>query len=98
MFLCDVWMNGEVNILFIIHQLFTGCFFVKNRAIFRAIRTKKAPRKRGARASAARASDIVIEMEIVWMRTQTQRVVLFALVRDPHVEKVAGKDVALEQE
>ena len=90
-------MSSEDNIFFLVHELFTGRFFVKNTAIFCAIRTKKAPRKRGARASAARASDIVIEMELVWMRTQTQRVVLFALVRDPHFQKVFGEDVAFQQ-
>src|SRR5262245_46103207 len=41
---------------------------------------------------------VVVEEELIWMRTQTQRVMLFALGRNPHVEEIAGEDVAFEQE
>ena len=32
------------------------------------------------------------------MRTQTQRIMLLALGRDPHFEEVLGEDITLQQE
>src|SRR3954469_17385155 len=40
---------------------------------------------------------VVVEEKLVWMRTQTQGIVLFALVRDPHLQKVRREDVALQE-
>jgi hypothetical protein len=95
MFLGDDGMSGEDNIFFLVHELFTGGFLVKNPTIFYVLRTKKGASQRGARAFATRASNIVIEKEFEWMRTQTQRIMLFALVRDPHLQKVFREDIAL---
>src|SRR6185436_7447315 len=49
-------------------------------------------------SSQAPAIHVVIQKELVGMRAQAQRVVFLALVFDPHLQEVARKDVALEQE
>src|SRR3954463_14249525 len=41
---------------------------------------------------------VVVEEKLIWMRAQTQCVVLFAFGRDPHVEEVAREDVAFQEE
>src|SRR6266850_272736 len=41
---------------------------------------------------------VVVEEKLIWMRTQAQGVVLFALGRNPHVQEIAGEYIALEQE
>ena len=41
---------------------------------------------------------VVVEKELIRMWAQSQRIVFFALGRNPHLDEIAGKDVAFEQE
>jgi hypothetical protein len=41
MFLGDGFVSGEDNIFFLVHELFTGRFFIKNTAIFLCNSDKK---------------------------------------------------------
>ena len=43
------------------------------------------------------ALHVVVEEELVRMRSQAQRIMLFALVADPHFEEVLREDIALEE-
>jgi hypothetical protein len=41
MFLGDGFVSGEDNIFFLVHELFTGRFFIKNPAFFMRFEQKK---------------------------------------------------------
>src|SRR5215472_4151684 len=97
-FLGQALCSCEDNILTLVHELFTGCFLPIKSGIFLFEWRKKAPRERGAFDSRRRLLDVVVEEELVRMRTQTQSIVLFALGRDPHLDEIGGEHIALEEE
>src|SRR6516165_1190079 len=87
-------VSCEDNILTLVHELFTATFSAKI-GLFFGVSAKKAPRERGAFGVAqARALHIVVEEEFIRMWPQAQGIVLLALGRNPHVQKVLREHVA----
>src|SRR5687768_1337637 len=41
---------------------------------------------------------VVIQEKLVWMRSETDGVSFLALMADPHVNEVSGKDITFQQE
>ena len=97
-FLVKVSGRDEDNILTLVRELFTADGALAKSKVFPFFSAKKSQPVNAVPLSKTHLSDIVIEEELVGVRSQTDRVGFLALGADPHLQEVRREHVALQQE